>query len=360
MTLQVQIAPLSTLEELLPRVLQNVSLSRAQIAIDQLRSVIQSSRRDRIVLLTAQHHNSQETPLAAVVAIQHAVQESGTATIVHAGETQPIEQSLLRDVQVGLGFGLEREFARRKIRFAQWATDLGSERDSVGSWCAQLAFEWIGDLDYLQCDVPSQNQKVDVTPTLHFDPVNLEDASDWENLVRLVDRTYAQTLDCPRLAKHRTAAETLQAYRNAPAFAPRGWFRVTQRNGGSLAQDVGVLLLGFHGAQNGDANSEDSTSRDTASEGGASGRVSDGATSSDSVDAERLVVELVYMGIVPTARGSGFGQRILDQAFQVAITKKAQRIILAVDQLNAPARRLYDAAGMAPMLSESVWVRSLE
>ena len=84
-----QLAPLATLEGILPVLLRHLSLGRAQIAIDHIRGAIDAKMSNRIVLLTLCHADDLKTPLAAAIAIQQSdpATESACdmASIVHAG-----------------------------------------------------------------------------------------------------------------------------------------------------------------------------------------------------------------------------------------------------------------------------------
>jgi hypothetical protein len=75
---------------------------------------------------------------------------------------------------------------------------------------------------------------------------------------------------------------------------------------------------------------------------------------------EGPVIEIVYMGLLPETRGKGFGRQLVDQAAKVAVNLGGTRLILGVDQTNRPARDIYDARGMTPLLSETVWAKRVK
>jgi mycothiol synthase len=110
------------------------------------------------------------------------------------------------------------------------------------------------------------------------------------------------SLDCPELTGARTAAELLDGFRGPPPFRP-GWW-VLARHGG---EPVGVVML------------------DTGAEVGA--------------------VELNYLGLVPAARGRGWGEELVRFALRAACEDHTRALTLSVDARNAPARRLYDRHG---------------
>jgi GNAT superfamily N-acetyltransferase len=67
--------------------------------------------------------------------------------------------------------------------------------------------------------------------------------------------------------------------------------------------------------------------------------------------------ELVYMGIVPEARGAGLGREILRFALWEASQAGAQRLVLAVDQANRPASDMYRREGFQPWDFRTVYAR---
>ncbi|MCH1441658.1 MAG: GNAT family N-acetyltransferase [Rubripirellula sp.] len=72
---------------------------------------------------------------------------------------------------------------------------------------------------------------------------------------------------------------------------------------------------------------------------------------------ETLVIEIVYMGLLPETRGKGFGRQLVDQAVKVIANLGGSQFILGVDQTNQPARDIYDGKGMTRLLSETVWAK---
>jgi ribosomal protein S18 acetylase RimI-like enzyme len=115
---------------------------------------------------------------------------------------------------------------------------------------------------------------------------------------RIVERTYAGTLDCPVLAQLRSGEESLDSHRATGRFDPEAW-RIYRFQG----SDVGVLLLAEH------------PDRDT--------------------------WEVAYLGVVREHRGRGFGRAILGDGLRLAGRSGSSAIEIAVDAGNAPALRLY-------------------
>jgi mycothiol synthase len=63
------------------------------------------------------------------------------------------------------------------------------------------------------------------------------------------------------------------------------------------------------------------------------------------------------MGVVPEARGRGWGRQIVRHAQTLALRAKVERIVLAVDAANEPAMRMYRSAGFEAWDRRAVFVR---
>jgi ribosomal protein S18 acetylase RimI-like enzyme len=63
------------------------------------------------------------------------------------------------------------------------------------------------------------------------------------------------------------------------------------------------------------------------------------------------------MGLVPAARGQGYGQAMMQQAFKLARGEAVPCLTLSVDEKNLPARRLYRQFGFTELTRRDVWVR---
>jgi len=58
--------------------------------------------------------------------------------------------------------------------------------------------------------------------------------------------------------------------------------------------------------------------------------------------------DVAYVGVVPEARGRGYGREIMHQALAVARADGVARLTLSVDVRNDPAWRLYTDLGFRP------------
>lgn len=122
-----------------------------------------------------------------------------------------------------------------------------------------------------------------------------------EALCDVLTRTYVGTLDCPEINGVRSSLDTLEGYRASGKFNPRLWGVLY-----NCAQPVGSVLITPH----------------------------DGSSA-----------ELVYMGLIPEARGRGLATTLVDWAKRLARQASCTTLSVAVDARNAPALKVYDRAG---------------
>lgn len=138
-----------------------------------------------------------------------------------------------------------------------------------------------------------------------------------DRLCAVVDKTYESTLDCPGLDGLRSAGEVLEGYATSPGTCPSHWFLIRHQD-----RDVGCLLLADY--------------------------------------EEHGNCELTYMGLIPSARGSGWGLHVTRYAQWIARSLGRGRIVLAVDSTNQPARDMYASAGFRGWDRRHVYMRVLE
>ena len=149
---------------------------------------------------------------------------------------------------------------------------------------------------------------------LQFEPYSSAASRRFE---AIVEQTYLDTRDCPRLDGTRPIDEVLEGYRAVGQFDPAHWLLARQEG-----HDIGCLLLAEHRAHR--------------------------------------LWELIYMGIVPAARGHGWGLAISRQAQWLARQGGAERLVLAVDAANEPALKGYAAAGFVAWDRRSVFLKLID
>ena len=149
-------------------------------------------------------------------------------------------------------------------------------------------------------------------------PLQLEPfaASKWDRLAQLVEATYEATLDCPFLNGLRNVEDILAGYQATGAFAPERWLIVRHQD-----RDIGCLLLADHPQEEN--------------------------------------WELVYMGLVPSARGNSWGREVVRHAQWLTRQAGRPRLVLAVDAANHPAVAMYTCAGFRAWGRRRVYLKAL-
>lgn len=171
-------------------------------------------------------------------------------------------------------------------------------------------FAHVADLAYLEWLPRETEQAALPTPQLETYRSGLK-----ERIKQVLSQTYIGSLDCPQLDSLRSLDDVIDGYQATGDFDPSMWLLAA-----SEGQDVGVLLLTPY--------------------------------------QETRQIELIYMGVVPQARGQGIGAALLQHAQTLAIEWRAKRLLLAVDAANIPARTLYHRAGFREWSQRSVYIRA--
>jgi GNAT superfamily N-acetyltransferase len=197
------------------------------------------------------------------------------------------------------------------VKFTQCLLDLENSR--IRATLERGGFPYVTDLVLL-----SRSLRANLSPATekNLAPFVYSDALH-SSFAHLVERTYDGTLDCPILARFRGGSESLEAHRATGKFSPEAW-RLYRSQG----VPVGVLLLAEH--------------------------------------PERDVWEVAYLGVVPEARGRGFGRAILHDGLALAKESGRATIEIAVDAENSPALRIYREAGFTEVRRFAVHLRIKE
>jgi ribosomal protein S18 acetylase RimI-like enzyme len=177
----------------------------------------------------------------------------------------------------------------------------------------EAGFLHAADLRYLAADVVG-NAAAQHPTSLHF---HRYESAQRERFAAIVEKSYEATLDCPTLNGLRPIDEVLAEYAEVGAEGTHHWYRVQHDS-----VDVGCLLLADHPTQN--------------------------------------QVELVYMAVLPQARGKKFGRELVGETLRIAADLHRERVVLAVDARNLPAAAHYEAAGFREWERRSAFVRKLE
>jgi ribosomal protein S18 acetylase RimI-like enzyme len=129
--------------------------------------------------------------------------------------------------------------------------------------------------------------------------------------------SYEDTMDCPALLGVRAIDDVIAGHMAAGEFDPKRWFAVYAGD-----TPLGVMLLN---------------------------RIS-----------HRSALELVYLGLAPEARGKGLARKLVQHAMDITAEHNACQILLAVDQENEPARKLYQRMGFARGEKKTAMIYTLE
>lgn len=174
-------------------------------------------------------------------------------------------------------------------------TILDADNQASAEAFRAAAFFDLADLFYMERSAPFFSPRNDVPPGLSLWPYRPELDHVFASTIH---ETYRETLDCPRMSGLRSMTDVMAGHKAVGEFDPSLWSLV--RRGEDW---IGVLLLSPH---------------------------TDPAT-----------LELVYLGLVPAARGIGIGGFLMRHVLRVLSERRIGQSILAVDKANAPAVALY-------------------
>lgn len=175
-------------------------------------------------------------------------------------------------------------------------------------------FELMAELIYLQGSPPPDIAPPVLPPHCRWATYS---AATHDQFVQTIRTSYGQSLDCPALNGLRDMSDVIEGHKASGVFEPGHWFLLYE-----ALRPIGVLLLA------------------------SSGRNED-------------LMELVYLGLPPEARGHNLSEILMRQAMAVVAATKHQRLSLAVDERNIPALKLYYRHGMSRITSKLALMRDL-
>jgi len=218
-------------------------------------------------------------------------------------------------VDGGMRTGSEMALARLKVAAFSQGTELlqavvPPEADALQGAFRAVGFRCLTTLVYLACrtgDLPTlASCRQDLT-WVSYRP-EIEDL-----FLEALERSYIDTLDCPELVGLRSARDALRGHRSRRGFDPQHWWVAL-----SGPEPVGVVLLGAIGLEPG--------------------------------------LEIVYLGVSPDSRGQGVVDALMLRTADVARSVGAMYVTLAVDERNAPARKMYGRWNYRGALRRQAWV----
>lgn len=204
-----------------------------------------------------------------------------------------------------------RRAAKADVHLAQVLLDPSDVR--LADLYSQWGFARLAELIYLHSYIARSVQDQPLPPPYRWRTYAPETH---ELFARTIVRTYQQSLDCPALNGLRSIEDIIAGHKAAGEFDPAMWFLLCQGK-----SPLGVLILSP-------------------------------VFNADSV-------ELVYLGLVPEARGRGLGQWMMRHAATATAARRRCRLTLAVDASNRPALRLYWQHGMQSVVRRVAMLRDL-
>lgn len=135
-------------------------------------------------------------------------------------------------------------------------------------------------------------------------------------LLEVLDRSYEDTLDCAGLRGYRKTEDILEGHRASGLFDQALW-TILEVDGSA----AGALLL--------------------------------------NPSSDRRSIELVYLGLVKSARGRGLGTLLLRHGLALVRGRHEHMMHLAVDEVNRPALTLYKREGFRPAMRRAALIRPL-
>jgi len=139
------------------------------------------------------------------------------------------------------------------------------------------------------------------------------DERDQKLFVEALALSYKESLDCPGLTGIRQTQRILEGHKATGVYDPSGWFLAT------CGDDIAGVII-------------------------------------TAAVEQRPALEIVYMGVSPAFRGQCVGDALLQSAVEHARSKRQSHLTLAVDAINAPARRLYDRWSFREIARRRAWI----
>jgi ribosomal protein S18 acetylase RimI-like enzyme len=200
-----------------------------------------------------------------------------------------------------------------EIDLAQVLSDPADERDQAAFRAG--GFHDLARLSYLER--PLSLRRLPETPEWP-DGVRVEpyEESRRGELLAILDASYEQTLDCPGLRGLRRTEDILTGHMATGLFDAPLWTLLYVDD-----EPAGALLL--------------------------------------NPAAQGRSVELVYLGLAPIARRRGLGTALLRHGLHLLRPRREKTLMLAVDDNNTPALRLYHAEGFGRVLRRVALIRPI-
>lgn len=244
-----------------------------------------------------------ERPLAAALLAP----SSGGTGMLFTSEPGSAEESRALEAAVGAVCANPEG-----VRLAQ--SLLEPEQTALRELIAGCGFRHVGDLLYMRRPWrPVPPGAGDEAWPKGVEVRNWREGDD-ADVMRALERSYIDTLDCPELCGIRRTADVLASHRGAGSWSPDLWWLVYA--GG---EPEGVVLVNEFPAQR--------------------------------------HAELVYIGLGPALRGRGLGEKLVRRALRALGSRRCRELTCAVDERNAPALVIYERLGFETFASRVALVK---
>lgn len=198
----------------------------------------------------------------------------------------------------------------RAVRLIQSLLDPGQDRTQ--RLLEAAGFHELATLTYMQARATRRSVPLELAEEnlriLHWAEANRE------AFAAAILASYKQTQDCPGLLGLRQIDDIIAGHMASGMFRPELWYALYRDQ-----TPAGVMLLNEVPHNN--------------------------------------AFELVYLGLSPAFRGRGLARRLLEHALAVVAAQKRSTLILAVDEQNTPAVRLYRGMGFQSTGSKRAMIR---
>lgn len=214
--------------------------------------------------------------------------------------------------------------SREQSSVVKVAQGLPESRESWAMIAMQDAgFLSVGRLSYLRRPIGDRTGGFDQVPAWPTDvevvPLTTIESRQWDDaLIKSLDRSYVDTMDCPELCGMRATEDILASHKATGEFDPSLWWVFLLRG-----EPHGCLLL--------------------------------------TRCPEQRTLELVYLGLSPQLRGRGLSRAALWMGIQAAKPScLGWNVACAVDLRNAPALKLYGRLGFRSFSERTAMVRVID
>jgi ribosomal protein S18 acetylase RimI-like enzyme len=186
--------------------------------------------------------------------------------------------------------------------------------DTLGRETFESAGLWLlAKLQYMERRPPLMVPTVTLPTGIRLEPYS---AGTHELFKRTIQESYRDTLDCPALSGLRDMEDVIAGHQAVGPFDPQLWSLVMEHH-----RPLGVMLLADVVARN--------------------------------------ALELVYLGLVPEARGRGLGRALMNRVLAIAARRGFALASCAVDAANEPAAKLYRRCGFTRVAERLALIKRL-